>query len=85
MKTYKVLFFVSGEDLGTQHPWIPTQDESTFEAHDHHIDAAGTLTLLIDGQPVHEFNGNRWVHVEIVQKIENDHERAPEPPVLADA
>lgn len=65
MKTYFVLYFVNGADLGTQHAWIPTEAEATFEADRHEVDERGLLTLYVEDEPVQVFNPRNWVYFKI--------------------
>lgn len=42
---YQVTHWVPASDLGTDAPWICSDQESLFEADDHEVDRAGNLML----------------------------------------
>lgn len=55
VRKFKVLFWISAEDLGTNDPWIPDDSEATLSAERYEVDRYGLLHFFVGDKKVATF------------------------------
>lgn len=61
---HRVVHFVPADTLGTEVPWIASDDESKFQADGYEIDSEGNLHLWTAGVRTASFPAHGWASIQ---------------------